>query len=81
MLSVTGTYQDPPERQHRLAAAVPQGSPATDLQASHAAIVPAHTQALPRSRRVVQALGQTGQPLALVTGSPPRARLASGGAS
>ena len=31
MLSVTGTYQNPPERQHRLATAVPQGSPATDF--------------------------------------------------
>ena len=51
---------------------------ATDLQPSHAAR--AYTQALPRSRRVVQALGQTGQPLALVTGSSPRARLARRGA-
>ena len=60
MLSVTGTYQNPPERQHRLATAVPQGSPATDLQASHAAIVPAHTQRLPRGCRIAQVLDQAG---------------------
>ena len=76
VLGVTVTDQNPSERQWWLAAAVPQRRAAADLQASHAAIVPAHTQGLPGGRRVIETFGQGGQASALERRAPPRARLA-----
>ena len=75
ILGVWMTDQNPSERQGRLPTTIPQRRGAADLQAPHAAIIPAHPQGLPRRRRIIKTPCQRRQAFALERRTTPHARL------